>query len=186
MSTFRIVTFQWSSFIKNIVTCQHKFKGIFVISVGERRSVYPAFHVGWAVWLLFLKKAVQKEVFLSECALRSLAPVPSKVMCKEGCRLASDTPGGARLSRASWLKSRGAGIQMWDPERFLAAWGCRGSCPHRWLLLLEEESPTGACDGVPPLALQSIFCSDGRPTSAQSKAAWGIYSFPFWFFLFFF
>lgn len=31
----------------------------------------------------------------------------------------------------------------------------------------------------PPLALQSIFSSDRHPASAQSRAACGIYSFPF-------
>lgn len=96
MSTFQIVSFQWSSFIKNIVSCQNKFKGIFVISAGGRRSVYPAFHVGWAAWLLFRgekKKAVQKRgIFVWVCIKKSFScllqsDVQSRVKAREGYAL---------------------------------------------------------------------------------------------------
>lgn len=148
MNTFQIVTFQWSSFIKNIVSCQNKFKGIFVISAGERRSVYPAFRVGWAFWLLFkfFQKAVQKkEGFLSECALKSLAPVLSGAVkagagCALGCKAVFSIP-----SEIQWWWDPMARC-VWDRHRSQSgSWG-RGSSWHRWLLPLEEGTSHG-CSG---------------------------------------
>lgn len=194
MNTFQIVTFQWSSFIKNIVSCQNKFKGIFVISAGERRSVYPAFHVGWAFWLLFKIKKKKRQckkrgIFVWMCIKKSRScPVRSNVQW----RLGQDAPWGARLSLALYLKFSGDGIPWHvvfgahtDPRVVPGVRdpaGIGGSC------LWRRELPASARDGngVPLLALQSIICSLRHPTSAQSKTARGVYSFSSWFYFYHF